>query len=253
MPRPIIVLALLLTAGNAIAQKWDVSIGAGLPYTRVFRTDASTKATSYLQFGYVGPGSYLNPEVGIWLTEQGRFSFDILVSNNRVGVNLGGNTREENYDFFSLYTFCVGYAHQFTGLKGRAKFGVMGKAGIAYGYNTGGGYSSSGGSNRQQSAYVQLQPMYDAAAVMPPFWMPVVAAGVTAGPVIETIPAVSDRIDLSLTAVLGLGDMYADYAKVKYTIATPTTYEDGVAQYRGRPFTLQVGIRYRLFRIIRDR
>lgn len=253
MLRPIILITFLLSAThNCLAQKWDVSIGAGLPFSRILRTGASDKSTAYLQFGFMGPGSYLNPEVGIWLNDQGRFSFDYQVSNNKAGIQFGGNSKESSYNFFTLHTFCVGYTYQFTGFKGLAKFGLLGKAGITYGYNTGNGSGTTGGSARSQQVYAQIERIPNDNA-MPAFWMPVLAAGFTLGPVIESKPAISDRIDITVTGVLGLKDMYADYERVKYAILTPNSREEGVAQYRGRPFTLQLGIKYRLFRIIRDR
>lgn len=242
----------LLIACNAFGQQWDVGLEAGLCTARILRTGTSTRSTSYLHFGFMGVGTYISPELSIKLNDHADFSFSYQAAQNKVGVKLGGNTTETNYDYITTHTFSVGYKHKFTLLKERVRLGITGKGGIAYGYNTGGGYGSSGGSAKSgQSVYVELQPIYDA-SIMPPFWTPTLSAGATLGVSEGVGPAWLERVDVSLLATACLRDIYADYAKVQYKIATPSSYEEGIAQYRGRPLILSFGVKYRLFRVVRN-
>ncbi len=245
-------MALAMASVKAVAQQWDISIGGGICVARILPAGTSTKSTAYLHFGFMGTGTYLNPELSIKLNDHADFSFSYQAAQNKVGIKLGGNTTETCYDYITTHTFSVGYKHKFTLLKDKIRLGITGKGGIAYGYNTGGGYGSSGGSAQgQQSVYVQLQPIYDA-SIMPPFWTPTLSAGATLG-VCEGIgPTWLERVDISILATACLRDIYADYAKVQYKIATPSSYEEGIAQYRGRPLILAFGVNYRLFRVVRN-
>lgn len=228
-------------------------MGAGLTAARVLRTGASTKATAYMQFGLMGPGVYLDPELAIKLNDNSWCLFNYQLASNTFGIKLGGNTTERNYDFVTTHTFSVGYRRMFNILHNSIKLGVLGSGGITYGYNTGGGYGSSGNSNGgQQAVYVQLTPKYKGDDVLPPFWTPTLSAGGTIGANQDIGPVWLNRFDLSFQVTAGLRDMYADYAKVQYKIATPQSYEEGIAQYRGTPLILSFGLKYRLFRVERN-
>lgn len=240
------VFACLSIVTATFAQQWDIGLGGGISSARILHSGTTTKSTAYLNFGFMGPGTYISPYLSIKLSDRASFLFDYTLAQNTVGIKLGGNGGERSYDFITTHNFCVGYKYSFSMLANRVTLGIVGKGGILYGYNTGGGYGSRGNS----TAYVQIQPMYDAATAMPPFWMPTLAAGATIGTSMG--PAWLERAEVSFLLTAGLRDMFADYAKVQYKIATPSSYEEGIAQYRGAPLILSFGVKYRLFRVMRN-
>lgn len=252
------LLALLVTLPcfNLYAQTWDVNVAAGLNYSRLLPVGGSTKATQYIRYGFMPYGGYIGAELFIHLNERSRFSFSYQLSQSATGINLRAAKSSDTYSFFedaTTHSFSVGYHKVYSVAADKVSIGWHSKAGIAYGYNTGGGSESRGSSAApvQSAGYVQGTALHSD-SIMMRFWIPVVSAGASIGFGTASNRRVADRLQFTMSLVAGLKDIYTDYARVKYVIATPASYEEGTARYRGLPLLLQVGLNYRLFRMRRE-
>lgn len=233
---------------SAQAQSWDVDMGAGINYAKLMPVNHSTKQTKNLRYAFMGPNLYINPELSLNMNEHNKLSFGINMAGNKTGLKLRTDLtgdREYTYETFYVYDFYVGYSGHSTIYHDKIKVGWLARLGIACGDNTGGGTGGEG-TNSTGAVSVQATQTFNA-HIMPPFWMPTTTLGIIAGPNNATHPILS-RMEFTAVLTLGLKNIYTDYAKVDYSVATRQTIESGTAQYEGMPLQLQVGASYRLFR-----
>ena len=250
MKRPILVIVFSLAVHNLQAQSWDIDIATGFNLTRLIPVNNSTKQTAHIRYSFIGPDPYISPEICININDHSKFSFGYQYSANTTGVRFkAGGSSDIDYEDFDLHSFNIGYYSSRVVLHERAVVGWFGKAGLAYGYSTGGG----GGSN--QNSFTGGGPVTSAESsqkltgfeVMPAFWMPSTTLGFTIGPMFQN-PKFADRLTFTMSATVGLKNIYAAYSKVKYVVIDLQSLEEGTVQYQGMPLVLQFGLNYRLHR-----
>ena len=245
------MLLLLCIPAMVQGQSWDINMGAGLSYARLIPVNNSTKHSKNIRYGFQGPGIYLVPELCINVSGHSKFSFGMQFSENRTGVKFKAENSSDHeviYESFDLYNFFVGYYGFMPVAHERATLGWFAKAGLAYGYNTGGGAGSEGSSFMNGTPYpgsVQTHSLtnFD---VMPAFWMPTTAVGITVGTNAQN-RTIADRLTFQASLTMGWKNIYRDYAKVEYNVITLQSSANGTAQYQGMPVLLQFGASYRLF------
>lgn len=254
------VILFILICNRLHAQSWGINVAAGVNYTRLLPAGNSIKHNEHIRYSFIGPGVYLSPELYINTSEHSKVSFSYQFCTNQTGLKFKvdqpawqvntGNDREMIYETSDMHNFSVGYHRYASILKERVTVGWFAKLGLAYGYNTGGGRGGNNGqsSNPIQSlTYVELRAVANNDEAITAFWLPNTTVGLVAGPVLAN-PIIADKLTLSVSATIGWKDIYQDYSKVRYVIATLQSYDEGVAQYRGLPLLLQVGANYRLWR-----
>ena len=229
-----------MCAVDSRAQLMSVNIESGMRSARLISAGGSTQGTRNIRYGFINTGFYLSGELRFIASPQTHFSFGYQYSPYSLGVKFvsnGASTLVENtYESIDLHNFSVGYHYQRLVHRELLRVGWFAKLGIAYGYQTGYGYSGS-------SMTTATRP--NDLEVIPRFWTPTSTIGGTIG---MNFPGkkIADKLTCSGAVTLCWKDPYRDYSTVNYTIISGNSTVDGTARYRGRPLMLQIGVNYRL-------
>ena len=248
MKKVLMLLLEIVIASNVHGQLWELNIGSGLSFGRLIPSAQSTPKSKNIKYGFQKPGVYLSPELALSISAHSSISIDYQYSGSSVGISMQsggpGGAFEYEYESIDLHALSVGYNFHTMALHEHLRIGFFGKMGLAYGYMTafGGGGFGGGGSGPATYAGSTTLTGFE---VMPSFWTPTSSIGVIIGPN-SAHPKIVNRFTFSLDAVMCWKDPYITYSKVDYSIVSGQSTQSGIAQYRGTPLLMQVGLNYSL-------